>query len=309
MESASLRDFLKLHFIVFLWGFTAILGNEMSIDSTDLVLYRTGIAALVLSVVMRFKDKTFKFPPRGVFHLFLTGLVVAAHWVTFFEAARVSTVSVCLAGMATTTFWTSLVEPLFKKQRIQPFQVFLGLVVIFGLYLIFKFEFTHAYGLLLAIISAFLAAVFSVLNSKFTLKYPPYGITFYEMLSAAVGLLLFIPVYKTFVLHSEIMYQWPEPRDWVLLLLLSGVCTVYAFSVGVELMKRISAFVVNLTINLEPVYGIVLALLIYGEDEQMSTGFYYGTLVILGAVLTYPVIRRMQRRRQLSVESKPKMGA
>lgn len=299
METASVRDFLKLHFIVFLWGFTAILGNEMSIDSTNVVLYRTGLAAIVLAVVMRFKDKTFKFPPLGIFYLFLTGLVVAAHWVTFFEAARVSTVSVCLAGMATTTFWTSLVEPLFKRQKIQAFQVMLGLVVIFGLYLIFKFEFTHALGLTLAIISAFLSAVFSVLNSKFTHKYPPYGITFYEMSAAAIGLLIFIPIYKTSILGETTFYQVPTGRDWLLLALLSGVCTVYAFSASVELMKRISAFVVNLTINLEPVYGIILALIIYGEEEKMSGGFYYGTLVIIGAVLSYPVVKRVQRRRQI----------
>ncbi len=302
METASVKDFLKLHFIVFLWGFTAILGNEMSIDSTDVVLYRTGLAAIVLSVIMRYRDKTFKFPPKAIFHLFLTGLVVAAHWVTFFEAARISTVSVCLAGMATTTFWTSLVEPLFKRQKIQAFQVFLGLVVIFGLYLIFKFEFNHALGLTVAVISALLAAIFSVLNSKFTHKYPPYGITFYEMSAATIGLLIFIPIYKSTISGEATFYQLPNARDWGLLVLLSGVCTVYAFSASVELMKRISAFVVNLTINLEPVYGIILALLIYGEKEKMSGGFYYGTLVIIAAVLSYPVVRRIRRRKQLKIK-------
>lgn len=297
METGTVQDYLKLHFIVFLWGFTAILGNEISIDSTDVVLYRTGLAALVLSVIMYFQSRTFKFPRRAIIQLFFTGLVVAAHWVTFFEAARISTVSVCLAGMATTTFWTSLVEPLFKRQKIQAFQVLLGLVVIFGLYLIFKFEFNHAAGLTVAVISALLAAVFSVLNSQFTHKYPPYGITFYEMLAAAIGLLIFIPFYKTYVTHSDSIYMWPTSRDWLLLLLLSGVCTVFAFSASVELMKRISAFAVNLTVNLEPVYGIILALLIYGEEEQMSNGFYYGTLVIIAAVLSYPVARRIKKRR------------
>lgn len=301
MESASPRDYLKLHFIVFIWGFTAILGNEITIESTNLVLYRTGLATIILAVLMKFRKQAFTLPKKAIGYLFLTGLVVAAHWVTFFEAARISTVSVCLAGMATTTFWTSLVEPLFKKQRIQPFQVILGLVVIFGLYLIFKFEFNHANGLALAMFSALLAALFSVLNSKFTHSYSAHAITLYEMGAAAIGLLVFIPIYSTYITGSEVIYQLPTTRDWWLLLLLSGFCTVYAFSVSVELMKRITAFVVNLTINLEPVYGIMLALLIYGEEEQMSGGFYWGTLTIILAVLSYPVMRRILKKRK-SVE-------
>jgi len=297
MESANIKDYVKLHFIVFLWGFTAILGNEISIDTTDVVLYRTGFAAIILAIIMKVRKRAFKFSTSAIIQFLVTGLVVSAHWVTFFEAARISTVSVCLAGMATTTFWTSLVEPLFKKQRIQPFQVVLGLVVIFGLYLIFKFEFTYAKGLALAVFSALLAAIFSVLNSKFTLEYPPYGITFYEMLASSVGLLIFIPFYKTYVLEAESIYVMPNSQDWIYLLILSGVCTVYAFVESVELLKRISAFAVNLTINLEPVYGIILALLIYGEKEQMSNGFYSGTLVIILAVLSYPVMRKIKRRR------------
>ena len=297
MESANIKDYVKLHFIVFLWGFTAILGNEISIDTTDVVLYRTGFAAIILAIIMKVRKRAFKFSTSAIIQFLVTGLVVSAHWVTFFEAARISTVSVCLAGMATTTFWTSLVEPLFKKQRIQPFQVVLGLVVIFGLYLIFKFEFTYAKGLALAVFSALLAAIFSVLNSKFTLEYPPYGITFYEMLASSVGLLIFIPFYKTYVLEAESIYVMPNSQDWIYLLILSGVCTVYAFVESVELLKRISAFAVNLTINLEPVYGIILALLIYGEKEQLSNGFYSGTLVIILAVLSYPVMRKIKRRR------------
>lgn len=305
METPSVRDYLKLHFIVFIWGFTAILGNEMTLGTADLVLYRTALAALILAVLMKIRKRVFVLPSRAIGQLFLTGLVVAAHWVTFFESARISTVSVCLAGMATTTFWTSLVEPLFKKQRIQAFQVFLGLVVIFGLYLVFKFEFTHAAGLIMAMVSALLAAVFGVLNSKFTVKYPAYGITLYEMSAAAIGLLIFIPIYKSTILGVGGSYQLPSSRDWVLLLLLSGICTVYAFSASVELMKRITAFAVSLTVNLEPVYGIILALIIYGEEEQMSGGFYWGTLVIILAVLAYPVARRLSRRRNPKLPSIP----
>lgn len=298
MQEASIKDFVKLHWIVFLWGFTAILGNEMSISAIDVSMYRTGIAAIVLYIFMRLRKKVLKLSLSEAWPLLLTGVIIGSHWFLFFEAARLSTVSVTLAGMATATFWASLIEPLVKKRKIALIEVLLGLVVILGLYLIFRFEFTHALGLTVAVFSASLAALFSVLNSKFVERHNQYEITFYEMIGATVGMALVIPLYKPFVLDVDLLYELPNLRDWGLLAILSIVCTVYAFSVSVELMKRISAFMVNLTINLEPVYGILLALAIYGEKEQMSNGFYYGTLVILGAVLSYPFYRRRQRRKK-----------
>ncbi|KOF03730.1 hypothetical protein AWW67_08045 [Roseivirga seohaensis] len=302
---ASPKDFLKLHFIVFLWGFTAILGNEMTIPATDVVMYRTALASIVLAGFMYLKSKTFQVSRADMMPLVLTGFIIAIHWFLFFESARVSNVSVSLAGMATTTFWTSLIEPLFNKRKIRLFEVILGLVVISGLYVIFRFEFNNALGLGLAMASAFMAALFSVLNGKMTHKLSQYTITFYEMAAAAIGIAIFIPFYKYFFLAETATYALPTTRDWGLLLILSVVCTVYAFSASVELMKRITAYVVNLTINLEPVYGIILAVIIYGENEEMSAGFYYGTLIILAAVLSYPVIRRSQRK---ALERKKKLG-
>ena len=293
----SFRDFAKLHLIVFLWGFTAIIGKEMSISAADVVLYRTGLAALLLLGFMIYRNWSLRFPPRVLLQFALTGLVIAAHWFLFFESARVSNVSVCLAGMATTTFWTSLIEPSVNRRKVKAVEVLLGLTVILGLYVIFSFEFDNALGLILAILSALMSAIFSVVNARFAKKHSQYGITFYEMLAACIGIAIFIPIYKGLFLGEPTVYAVPESRDWSFLLVLSVVCTVYAFSASVELMKRITAFAVNLTINLEPVYGIIMALLIYGEREQMSGGFYYGTMIILAAVLSYPFIRKRQLKR------------
>lgn len=304
MEAAP-KDFIKLHFIVFLWGFTAILGNEMTIPATDVVMYRTVLASVVLAGFMYFKQKSFGADKAYIGGLILTGLVISAHWFLFFESARVSNVSVCLAGMATTTFWTSLIEPVLNKRKVRVFEVGLGLIVISGLYVIFRFEFNNALGLTLAMASAFMAALFSVLNAKFTKVLSQYTITLYEMVAAAIGITIFIPIYKHFFLAEPAVYALPTIRDWGLLLILSVVCTVYAFSASVELMKRITAYVVNLTVNLEPVYGIILAVIIYGENEEMSGGFYYGTLIILAAVLSYPIIRRRQRR---ALDKKNQLG-
>lgn len=298
----NFKDFAKLHMIVFLWGFTAIIGKEMSISAADVVLYRTGLAALILWVFMAYSKQSLKFPTQILIQFGLTGLVIAAHWFLFFESARVSNVSVCLAGMATTTFWTSLIEPLFNKRRVQMIEVFLGLVVILGLYVIFRFEFNNALGLTLAVLSALMSAIFSVVNARFVKKHSQYGISFYEMLAACIGIAIFIPIYKAFFLNEAVGYAIPSPRDWGLLFVLALVCTVYAFSASIELMRRITAFAVNLTINLEPVYGIFMALLVYGESEQMSNGFYYGTLIIIAAVFSYPFIRRQQRKSRVLVQ-------
>lgn len=295
--NATFKDFAKLHFIVFLWGFTAILGNEMTMSSADVVMYRTGIATLVLGVFMFFTKRSLKFDWKVLGQFGLTGLIIAAHWFLFFESARVSTVSVCLAGMATTSFWTSIVEPIVNRRKVNAIEVILGLAVIVGLYVIFRFEFNHALGLTLAIASAFLAAVFAVFNSRLVKQHSEYGLTFWEMATAFIGIVLFIPIYKSYFLSDSTIYQIPILRDWGLLLILALVCTVYAFSASVELMRRISAFAVNLTVNLEPIYGIIVAVILYGEKEQMSNGFYFGTLIILGAVLSYPLLRRRQRKR------------
>lgn len=290
--TASVKDYFKLHFIVVLWGFTAILGMEIAMPSTDVVLYRTGMAAFALLMLMKIRKRSLKLEKSELIKILFTGMIVAAHWVLFFESARVSTVSVCLAGMATVTFWTSLLEPLLNRRKVKGFEVALGLVAIVGLYLIFKFEINNTLGLILAIAAAFLSAFFYVLNSQFTKKHSPYVITFYEMIGACVTLFIFIPFYQYIIIDEAIGYSIPTLRDFGFLLVLALFCTVYAFAESVELMRRISAFMVNLSINLEPIYGILMAVLIYGEKEKMSSGFYWGTLIILVSVLSYPVLNK-----------------
>jgi drug/metabolite transporter (DMT)-like permease len=190
-----------------------------------------------------------------------------------------------------------------NKTKIKAFEVVLGLIVIIGLYVIFSFEFNHALGLTMAVISAFLSALFSVINGKFTKKHNPYIITFYEMLGAWLGTVLFLPFYQIYFTQGAGINLIPTGIDWLWLAILGIICTVYAFSVSVEIMKRISAFVVNLTVNLEPVYGIVLAVLIFKEKEQMQPAFYVGTLIILLSVLAYPLLNKMHKRKAQALDN------
>lgn len=300
---SSTKDYVKLHFIVWIWGFTAILGLLITIPAVEIVWYRTLLASLTLGVILVFRRHNFILGYKEVLKILGTGFIISAHWILFFAAARVSTASVCLAGIATCSLWTSFIEPWVNKRKIKIFEVLLGLMVLGGLYIIFRFEFNHALGLFMAVVSAFLAALFSVINGQLTKRHNPYMITFYEMLGAFIGTSVFFPLYLTYFTEDGMLHLIPAPLDWLYLFILAGFCTVYAFSVSVELMKRLSAFVVNLTINLEPVYGIILAVLIFGEKEQMQPGFYAGTFVILLSVLAYPVINKRLKRKPLEVDN------
>lgn len=295
-------DYLKLHFIVLIWGFTAILGLLISIPAVEIVFYRTLIASSTLGVILYARKVNFKLGGGEILKILGTGVLIAAHWILFFAAARVSTASVCLAGMATCSLWTSFLEPFMNNKKVKAFEVVLGLVVISGLYVIFRFEFNHALGLFMALASAALAALFSVINGKFTKRHDPYMITFYEMFGACLGTVIFFPIYKLYY-ASDGLNLIPEGWDWLWLFILATICTVYAFSVSVEIMKRVSAFVVNLTVNLEPVYGIILAVIIFGEKEQMQPGFYFGTLIILLSVLAYPVLNKYYKRKAQPVDN------
>lgn len=296
------RDYLHLHFIVFLWGFTAILGLLITIPSVEIVFYRTGIAAVALAIIMSIKGLSFKVPPRSLALMIFNGMLIGAHWILFFGAARVSTASVCLAGMATTSFWTSLLEPMVVRKKVKIYELLLGVVVIIGLYVIFRFEFNHALGLALALASAFLSALFTVINLKFTHRFHHQSITFYEMAGANASILLFFPLYVRYFSTSGLQLI-PTFTDWLYLGILAIVCTVYAYSQAVSLMKRITAFGINLTVNLEPVYGIILAIIIFPESEKMNAGFYMGTAIILSAVLSYPLINRWRKRRATAIDN------
>jgi drug/metabolite transporter (DMT)-like permease len=275
-------DYLKLHFIVWIWGFTAILGLLISIPAVEIVFFRTLIAFGTLGIILLLRKTNFKVGKREIFKILGTGFIIAAHWILFFAAARVSTASVCLAGIATCSLWTSFLEPIMNRTKIKNFEVFLGLTVLGGLYVIFRFEFNHALGLGMAILSALLASIFSVINGKLTKKHNPYMITFYEMLGAWLGTLIFLPFYSYYFTNGEGINLIPVGMDWIWLAILG---------------------IVNLTVNLEPIYGIILAVLVIGEKEKMQPEFYLGTLIILLSVLAYPFLNKMHKKKAQPIDN------
>jgi drug/metabolite transporter (DMT)-like permease len=296
MGSATLKDYLLLHFIVLIWGFTAILGLLISLPPLELVFYRTLIATVGVAMVMGYRKESLRMAPRELLKIAGVGGLIGLHWIFFFWSAKVSTASVCLAGMATTSLWTAFVDPLINRTKVKPYEVALGVLVISGLLVIFQFEEGYWLGLTMALAAALLGALFSVFNGRLTRRHSPYQITFYEMGAASLVALLFLPIYS-YLDGSAIQWTW-KGLDWLWLLILGGICTVYAFSVSVDLMKRLPVFSINLTINLEPVYGILLAVAIFGDKEKMTDQFYYGTAIILVSVLIYPVLNYWNKRKK-----------
>ena len=299
MQKPALSDYLQLHFIVLIWGFTAILGKLLEpLDSSAVVLFRTMLAVLGMGVVLLIRQQTIRVTTGDRWRLLATGGIIALHWMTFFLAARIANVSVCLAGLATSSLWASVLEPLLLRRRVRTVEVVLGAVVLAGLYLIFRFEFDKVVGLAVAVFSAMLSSLFTIINSRFTQRLDAYVISFYEMAGASAGALLMWLVIRTADSSgsgSIVQYVPETAGQWGWLLVLSLVCTVYAYTGGVRLLRKFSPYMAILTVNLEPVYGILLAVLIFGNAERMTPGFYAGTLVILMAVLAYPMLQRLNR--------------
>jgi drug/metabolite transporter (DMT)-like permease len=286
---ASSSDYFKLHFIVFLWGFSAILGKLVVVSAAELVFYRSLFAAIGLGGVIWFSKGTYRVEKADLFKLFLIGSLVAMHWLSFFGSARVSNVSVSLVGFATNSLWAALLEPWFNKTKIKKYELVLGLLVLLGLYIIFSFDFQYKLGLLLGIFAGFTAALFSVFNSKLIKRISSRTISFYEMIGVMISIGLLLPFYA---MNGNELQLPPSGMDLLYIAILAGVCSVYAYTVAIELMKRVSVFMIQLTLNLEPVYGIIMAVIIFREKEKMNFNFYVGTMVILGAVIIYPLLKK-----------------
>jgi len=280
--------------VVLIFGFTGILGKLISIPSENLVWYRMGMASASLAAYLWFKGKSFKMPAKGIMSSLFTGGIIAAHWIFFFESIKQSNVSITLAALATSSLFTSLLEPLLFRRKVKAYELFLGSLVILGLYFIFQFETELSIGLLLGLIAAFLASLFTVINGLLIKNYDSLRISFYELSGGALAISIYLlaqnePNWADFEMNFV---------DFWCLLILSLLCTAFAFVASVKVMEELSPFTVSLSINLEPVYGIILAVLFFGDDEKMSPGFYFGTFMILTA-LFINVLAKKRRNRKL----------
>ena len=292
MPGDKVKSYLHLHFIVFVWGFTAVLGALITLGALPLVWFRMGIAVALIYIYALVAKTPLRVPRKTLFGFLLAGLVIAMHWFTFFQAIKVSNISVTLACLSTGAFFTSLLEPIFFRRKIIGYEVLFGLMVITGLYIIFHFEGNYISGILLALSSAFLSATFSIINGKYARHYNPVAISFYELL----GGVLFFSLYLLFSGSFTPAFFAVSSSDWLWLFILGSFCTAYAFIASVQVMKFLSPYTVMLTINMEPVYGIILAVLVFSEKEKMSWTFYIGAAIILTTVILNGILKNTSKK-------------
>ncbi|GAA3781339.1 DMT family transporter [Flavobacterium ginsengiterrae] len=293
MRNDNLKSYLNLHLIVFIWGFTAILGALITIDADNLVWYRMLLAMIFLGGFIAVKKQSFKVPVKELFKLIFVGLLIALHWIFFFKAIHVSNVSITLSIFSLGAFFASLLEPLFYGRKVLWYEVFFGLIIIAGLGLILQVEIKYLTGVYYALAAIILGVLFTLMNGKLISDHEPSVITFYEF-GAGV---FFISVYFLFQGKFTADFFQLSLNNWILLLILASICTAYAFTASVKVMQRLTPYTVMLTTNLEPVYGIVLAYLILGGKEKMSVEFYIGAVIIIITVILNGVFKHYQNKK------------
>ncbi len=277
----------RLHLIVFIWGFTAILGKLIHSNAQVLVFYRMFFAALFLFIFIRFlKKESIKISKKLFFQLSVIGGFMAFHWLCFFYSIKVSNVSIALSCLSLSTLFAAILEPLIFKRKIDVSEVVMGIVIVICMMLIFKTEFQYKEGIFFGILTALFGTVFSVFNGKIFGKTSSGNIIFYEIFSGLLILTIFYLLTGQIFQMNEISY-----RDLALVILLASVFTAFPMLESVKLMKYISPFTLILTVNLEPVYGIILAFFIFGESEQMSPIFYIASFIMILAIVANGIIK------------------
>ncbi|NRB58739.1 MAG: EamA family transporter [Winogradskyella sp.] len=295
MPNAKLKHYLHLHLLVFIAGFTAILGKKISIGSSPLVWYRMVIAAILMFLFIKLTKINIKVSKKAILQFSAAGIIIALHWVTFFESIKQSNVSIALAMFSSGAFFASFIEPIFFKRRIQAYEIIFGVVVVLGVSLILNSELKYINGIVLGLLSALFSTLFAVVNGRFIERHKATVISFYEFISGVLFLTVFIYFSGT---NFDERFFLLSNEDWIYLFILASVCTAYAFIGAVEVMRYISPFTVILSYNLEPVYGIILALIFFPESEKMSPQFYIGALVIIVTLILDALFKNYKRRKQ-----------
>lgn len=275
------RAYIQMHFAIFLWGFTGILGRLITLAEYPLVWWRILITVIALGLFLKVRKELESVTWKQFLKMGFVGGLIALHWVTFFGAIKYSNVSIALSALASTAVFTAILDPVRKGQFPAMRELILGLATLIGIYLIFQFQKMYTAGLLLGLMSAFICAIFTIQTKDLLKDHGPRNLLFYELIGGLATLTVLAPLYLHFFPIDVLV---PSLNDTGYLLLLGIVCTVYAMQLSYQALQHVSPFVMNLSVNLEPVYSIILAAFIFHEHEELNLGFYAGSGVIILAV-------------------------
>lgn len=288
------RAYIQMHVAIFLWGFTGILGRLISLQEYPLVWWRILLTVIALGIFLKWKDELESPPWKEMKKITFVGGTIALHWVTFFGSIKYSNVSVALSALASTALFTAIFEPIMYRRKPKLTEVLLGLVIIAGIYLIFHFQKLYAMGITLGLISAMLCAYFTIETKNLLTNHGPRNLLLYELIGGLATLTILAPVYLYFFPAPTLI---PSISDSGYLIILSTICTVYAMQLSYQALQHVSAFVMNLSVNLEPIYAVILAAIIFHEHEELNSGFYAGASIIILAVAANGLLEWNLKRR------------
>ncbi len=294
MQNAKPIHYLQLHFIVLLWGFSGVLGKLISFGALQLVWYRLGIATLVLFLYTVIRRKTLKIPKSIQLLSAIAGITIAVHWIFFFYAIKISNVSITLACMSTGAFMTAILEPIWYKRKMVLYELLLGLLVIIGLAIILEVQFEYLMGIISALVAALLSSVYSLINGQLIKKASSNALVVQQLF---IGF-LFLSIILMFNSELNLELLRIDKMDLIYVSIIAVFCTAYAIKASTELLKYISPYSLILTLNMEPIYGIILAVLIFAESEKMPALFYLGALIILISVVLDVMMKFWSKKSQ-----------
>lgn len=284
-KSDNTKAYIQMHLSIILWGATGVLGRGIALSEGMLVWYRLIITTASLGVYILLTKKSFKISKQNFWKLFGIGVLLMVHWLFFYGAIKYSNVSITLSLFASTTLFTALIEPVITKKKFNKAELLYSLMAMCGIALIFySDENSYSIGIVLALLAAFIGAFFNILNKDVVKQVSSDVVSFYEIGAGLLVLTLLLPLY----IHVfEPAKLFPTNNDWVLLFVLAIICTHITLILSLNALKHLSAFTLNLSINLEPVYGIALAFLIFHENKNLNAGFFAGTFIIMLSVLLH----------------------
>jgi len=276
------QAFIKLHVSIILAGFTGLFGKLVSLNEGLLVCYRMLFAALILLLILWGSGKLTKVSFREFMKIGGAGLLLGLHWVFFYGSIKASNVSIGVVCFSLVGFFTAILEPLFYKRKISISELLISLITVLGIVLIFQFDTRYRTGIILGVISTALAALFTITNKKAGVYHSSSTMLLYEMIGGFIGLVCLLPLYLHFFPTESML---PGLKDFLYLLILASFCTIGLYLLQIQVLKTISAFTVNLSYTLEPVYSIILAMIFFGEAKELTTVFYVGLGLIVVSVL------------------------
>lgn len=270
--------FIRLHIAVFLAGFTGVLGRLIELDPVWLVWFRLLISAATMWVLFGWMKTIKPISAKDRNGILITGLIAALHWVSFYASIKTANVSIALICFSAVGFFTAIFEPIVNKSKFAPVELVLGAIIIIAIFLIFQFDPGNRLGIVLGTISALLGAIFPILNKNFLVRTNAETLMSWELTGGFIAITLLMPFYQYFF---QVAFKMPTWEDLGWLLFLSWICSVWAFKLSAQALQKISAFTVNLTYNLEPIYGIAIAFIVYKENKELNQFFYIGLFLIL----------------------------